>query len=53
MVSALRIDTLRDPTAALQELYAESQGADNFPRHVSNHFSRVFRTTDAFQEVCS
>ncbi|KAI0928219.1 hypothetical protein AcW2_004299 [Taiwanofungus camphoratus] len=51
MVSALRIDTLRDPTAALQELYAESQGADNFPRHVSNHFSRVFRTTDAFQEI--
>ncbi|KAH9951487.1 mini-chromosome maintenance replisome factor-domain-containing protein [Amylocystis lapponica] len=48
-----RVDALRYPTAALQELYSESDGAnaDNFPRLVSDHFERVFRTSDAFKEI--
>ncbi|OCH95277.1 hypothetical protein OBBRIDRAFT_767998 [Obba rivulosa] len=53
MVSALRVDALRDPTAALLQLFNESDGGrvENFPRLVSEHFSHIFRTLEAFQEI--
>ncbi|PCH38721.1 hypothetical protein WOLCODRAFT_115930, partial [Wolfiporia cocos MD-104 SS10] len=53
MVSAYRVDSLRNPTTALQEFYRESNGAtsENFPRLVSEHYARVFRAPDAFNEI--
>ncbi|KAL6309164.1 mini-chromosome maintenance replisome factor-domain-containing protein [Sparassis latifolia] len=52
MVSAFRVDSLRDPTAALIELYDDSAStADNFPRLVSDHFAHVFCSQDAYHEI--
>ncbi|OBZ75868.1 Mini-chromosome maintenance complex-binding protein [Grifola frondosa] len=51
MVSARRLDTLRDPTAAVQELYQSSSTFDNFPRLVADHFSNVYQAHNAFQEI--
>ncbi|KAI0075471.1 hypothetical protein K474DRAFT_1664215 [Panus rudis PR-1116 ss-1] len=50
MVSSLLADALRDPTEQLQGLYASSSSVD-FPRVVSEHFSRVFKTAEAFKEI--
>lgn len=53
MVSAYLADALRDPSSELQELFTSaSSSATDFPQLVANHFSRVFRTDDAFQQVC-
>ena len=53
MVSAYRVDTLRNPTLALQDLYRECtrEGTTNFPRLVSDHYAHVFRAPEAFNEV--
>ena len=53
MVSAYRVDTLRNPTIALQDFYAECNTEDttNFPRRVSDHYAKVFQAPEAFHEV--
>lgn len=55
MVSAVRVDALQNPTSALLELFSEHDGASasgNFPGLVSEHFASIFRTLEAFEEVC-
>ena len=52
MVSAYRVDALRDPTGELKELFADRSLRDNFPAAVATHFTRVFQRPDAFNEVC-
>ncbi|KZT66826.1 hypothetical protein DAEQUDRAFT_694992 [Daedalea quercina L-15889] len=53
MVSAYRVETLRNPTIALQDFYKEcsAENNDNFPRLVSDHYSQVFRVPEAFNEI--
>ena len=55
MVSAYRIDALRDPTNELKELFSvatKSSPDQPFADAVMDHFSRVFEKLDAFREVC-
>jgi len=51
MVSALLVDTLKDPTGSLLELFDTCASVDEFPSLVSRHFSEIFKKVDAFQEV--
>jgi hypothetical protein len=51
MVSSLLVDTLKDPTCSLIELYDTCTSPDDFPALVSQHFSDIFKKVDAFQEV--
>jgi hypothetical protein len=51
MVSSLLADALQDPTRVLLELFDAYDAIDGFPDHVSRHFSGIFRSSDAFQEV--
>jgi hypothetical protein len=51
MVSSLLVDALNDPTRALVDLYNPSEDIDNFPKAVSNYFSKIFESADAFKEV--
>lgn len=53
MVSAYRVDTLRNPTLGLQDSYRDCarEGTANFPRLVSDHYAHVFRAPEAFNEV--
>jgi len=53
MVSSLLVDALKDPTCSLLELYDPTTQLDAFPALVSSHFSQIFSSVDAFQEVCS
>jgi hypothetical protein len=50
MVSALLADALGDPTQALIDLYGVGEH-DDFSATVTSHFSSVFGSTDAFQQV--
>ncbi|KZT03570.1 uncharacterized protein LAESUDRAFT_729151 [Laetiporus sulphureus 93-53] len=52
MVSAHRVEALHNSSASLKDLYEESgKDHDNFPKLVSEHFSRVFYTPEAFREI--
>ncbi|KAH9925300.1 putative alanine racemase-domain-containing protein [Fomitopsis serialis] len=53
MVSAYRVDSLKNPTLALQDFHKEcsSEQIDSFPRLVSEHYSQVFGAPDAFNEI--
>ena len=51
MVSSLLVDALNDPIRALKDIYDPSKEIDNFPTHVASHFSKVFKSDDAFNEV--
>jgi hypothetical protein len=51
MVSSLLVEALNDPTRVLREIYDPSKEIDTFPSTVSGHFSKIFESFDAFQEV--
>jgi hypothetical protein len=52
MVSSLFVDTLRDPTSTLLDLYDTCDTRHDFPAVVSKYFARIFERPDAYQEVC-
>jgi len=51
MVSSLLVDTLKNPTQSLLDLYAKTTPIDGFPAFVSRHFSDIFSRPDALQEI--
>jgi hypothetical protein len=51
MVSSLLVDALNDPTRALKDIYDPYEEIDIFPRVVSSHFSKIFESANAFNEV--
>jgi hypothetical protein len=56
MVSSLLVDALADPCSVLDSLYDDYQnGSKNetpdFPSFVSKHFSSVFESADAMEQV--
>ncbi|TFY68061.1 hypothetical protein EVJ58_g1224 [Rhodofomes roseus] len=53
MVSAYRIDSLKNPTLALQDFFKECalEQRENFARRVSEHYSQVFNAPEAFNEI--
>ncbi|KAH9483844.1 hypothetical protein JR316_0003322 [Psilocybe cubensis] len=50
---SLVFDALQSPTDALCQLYEQnkSQGIDSFPATVTAHFSSIFKSNDAFQQI--
>jgi hypothetical protein len=51
MVSSLFVDTLKNPTSSLLDLYDTCNPDGDFPAVVSKYFSDIFEKPDAFQEV--
>jgi len=51
MVSSLLPDALADPTAVLLDLFHSSHDLDVFPSTVTTHFSDIFSTKDALNEI--
>lgn len=51
MVSSLLVDAINNPSSALEELYESATPEPDFPAQVSTHFSKIFNTLDAFQQV--
>ncbi|KDQ60574.1 hypothetical protein JAAARDRAFT_31540 [Jaapia argillacea MUCL 33604] len=51
MVSSLLADALRDPTSSLSHLYPSTGDKSNFPALVSRHYSQIFKTQEAFEEI--
>lgn len=51
MVSSELVDALNNPTKAIKDLYDPTKPTDTFPQTVSNHFSSVFQSPEAFKEV--
>ncbi|KAJ3553347.1 hypothetical protein NM688_g3664 [Phlebia brevispora] len=51
MVSAYLADALRDPTSEIKELYATHDPSKDFVQLVVNHFSKVFSSDAAFEEI--
>ncbi|KAL0947281.1 hypothetical protein HGRIS_013401 [Hohenbuehelia grisea] len=53
MVSSQRVDALNNPARALLDLFTEKTplDLDTFPTAVANHFSEIFASDDAFQEI--
>ncbi|KAF9459336.1 mini-chromosome maintenance replisome factor-domain-containing protein [Collybia nuda] len=51
MVSSFLTDALTDPTLVLHELFQDNHNIDSFPATVSAHFSHIFRSLDAFNEI--
>lgn len=51
MVSALLVDTLHNPSIQLQELFKTHAQSEDFPDIVASHFSNVFASATAFDNV--
>jgi hypothetical protein len=52
MVSAHLVDTIRDPSRFIIDLYDEGRGTEpDFPARVTSHFATVFHTQDSIQQV--
>ena len=52
MVTTRLVDTIRDPSRVIIDLYDEDRGSEaDFPAHVASHFAAVFHTQDAIQQV--
>ena len=51
MVSAYRVDALRDPTSELRNLFTEHTSSQDFATEVTRHFSNIFSSDEAFMEV--
>jgi hypothetical protein len=51
MVSSLLPDALANPTAVLLDLFHSSPDLDEFPSRVITHFTDIFSTNDALNEV--
>ena len=51
MVSSDFVDALNNPTKAINDLYDITKPTDTFPKSVSNHFSSIFQSWEAFNEV--
>ncbi|KAI0713283.1 mini-chromosome maintenance replisome factor-domain-containing protein [Earliella scabrosa] len=51
MTADYRLQAVEDPTAVVRELYRSHAGAENFPRFVAEHFSKLFDTPAAFKKI--
>jgi hypothetical protein len=51
MVSSILVDAINNPSTALSELYQSAGQHADFPALVSSHFSNIFRSPGAFQQV--
>lgn len=51
MVSSNLVDTVNDPSRALKYLYDPSKDIDAFPSSVTAHFSKIFDSPKALDEV--
>ncbi|KZP29893.1 hypothetical protein FIBSPDRAFT_946403 [Athelia psychrophila] len=51
MVSSNIVDTMNDPTRAINDLYDPSKDIQTFPSSVAAHFAKIFESPKAFTEI--